>query len=486
MTCQSLFLQACCNPSKTAVIHNGRAVSYAAFANAIAGAAKHLDQRSFAAGSTVVVLINNLLDCWVVVAALEQQGCITVCVQSSAMIPSLALDAFEAVVTTDTEVVRHQQAAVDGSDIYVIPGLYYDNDMASEEFNADETSTMAGHILLTSGTTGRYKKVFMPLAGQQHRDRETCKRQHICSETIYHAAYFGLWSAIGYLVPPSVWRVGGTVIIDQRPDWAAHFLNSGTSYAALVPDMASQLLQAVDKLSAPPIPVMDCELQITAGFMSSNLAEQIGRRLTKNLRASYGNTEINIFTLESMVNDLDDWHWLMPSSFRTIEVVDSADNCCASGEEGLVRIQLTAEDAHYYMDNPEASRKVFKNGYFYPGDQAVGRADGRIRILGRSADVLNIRGRKLAVGPIEHKLQNLLGVDQVCIFSGITSSGEEEIVIVVEADKWPEKSVLDSLGEKIIQYDRVRFNIVRQFPRTDMDANKINRRALRKLVYTES
>jgi acyl-coenzyme A synthetase/AMP-(fatty) acid ligase len=140
-------------------------------------------------------------------------------------------------------------------------------------------------------------------------------------------------------------------------------------------------------------------------------------------------------------------------------------------------------DCHSYVDDPQTSEKVFRSGYFYPGDMAVQRADGRIRILGRSADVLNFRGQKLAVAPIEHNIQHNLGVENVCLFSGISNEGEDEVVIAIESERWPEQSDLNNLGHEFAQFDQVRFAIVYPFPRTRTGTSKVDRIALRKLVF---
>jgi acyl-coenzyme A synthetase/AMP-(fatty) acid ligase len=183
------------------------------------------------------------------------------------------------------------------------------------------------------------------------------------------------------------------------------------------------------------------------------------------------------------VTDLDDLHWLAPTEYHAVEIIDAVGNVCAVEQEGELRIRLTELDYSCYLDAQEASEKVFRDGHLYPGDMAVRRADGRIRILGRSADVVNFRGQKLAVAPMEDKIQTILSVNAVCLFSGINSSGEEEVVIAMETEQWPEKSELDHLGHEFAQFDQVRFAIVYPFPRTQTGTSKINRVALRKLVF---
>jgi len=77
----------------------------------------------------------------------------------------------------------------------------------------------------------------------------------------------------------------------------------------------------------------------------------------------------------------------------------------------------------------------------------------------------------------------MLGVENVCLFSGLNSEGEEEVVIAIESAQWPEQSHLNHLGHEFAQFDQVRFAIVYPFPRTRTGMSKIDRVALRKLVY---
>src|SRR5262249_12691210 len=153
----------------------------------------------------------------------------------------------------------------------------------------------------------------------------------------------------------------------------------------------------------------------------------------------------------SRVTITDDMHWLAPHDGRTIEIVDENGNKCREGE---LRFLLTEVDCTSYLDDEEASAKVFRNGFFYPGDLAVRRADGRIRILGRVDDVLNWQGRKYPVAPIEHKIQQLLGVDEVCVFSGLNAAGNEELAVAVQSSRQPSRSELEAVARKCLPSER--------------------------------
>ena len=115
---------------------------------------------------------------------------------------------------------------------------------------------------------------------------------------------------------------------------------------------------------------------------------------------------------------------------------------------------------------------------------AVSRADGRVRILGRTADVLNLGGQKVAVAPLELELQKLLKVEEVCLFSGLDDAGKEELVVVVQSDRELAKSERDQIVGQFPAFERICFAVLKEFPRTATGTRKTLRSELRKLVFT--
>jgi acyl-coenzyme A synthetase/AMP-(fatty) acid ligase len=144
---------------------------------------------------------------------------------------------------------------------------------------------------------------------------------------------------------------------------------------------------------------------------------------------------------------------------------------------------LVNGDARAYLDDQEATARHFRGGYFYPGDMAVRRADGRVRILGRFADVLNIQGQKLAVAPLEQRLQSFLGVENVCLFSGLDRDGREELVVALETDRETTPVEREQIALNYRMYGHVRIVTVKPFPRTDTGMEKIRRTELRKMIF---
>ena len=484
MSFQTICAAAHEHPAKPAIVYNGTAISYAAFAHTIGATIRHLEIHEFAAGDTVVVVIHNLRDCWVVVLALQSLGLNTVCVSSVAVLETLRLTNISGIVTTEIEVPKHQLEpdTRTGNRVITIPNPGFGSDDLLPVPAVRESAKIGDHILYTSGTTGRYKKLLWAGDLQQRRDAERIASDDYNADTVYHCANLGLWTSAGYKIPQTLWQVGGCLILDQRPQWCEYFLQSAMTNAFLVPDLANQLLNTLDGKGLSSSPLDFC-LTLAGGFISRKVAEQLINRVTTNLRILYGATEINVLVLEAKVTNLDDLHWLGCRDSRSVEIIDEAGSLCPVDVEGQLRVRLTELDCSSYLEDVEASEKVFKSGYFYPGDMAVRRADGRIRILGRSVDVVNFRGQKRAVAPIEHNIKDHLGVENVCLFSGINSEGEEEVVIAIESEQWPEKSLLNHLGHEFAQFDQVRFAIVYPFPRTQTGTSKVDRVALRKLIF---
>jgi acyl-coenzyme A synthetase/AMP-(fatty) acid ligase len=170
--------------------------------------------------------------------------------------------------------------------------------------------------------------------------------------------------------------------------------------------------------------------------------------------------------------------WLAPSLAPDIEVVDEDDQPVRIGEEGILRVKFSPVFPTEYMDDPEATAQHFRNGYFYPGDMAVRRSDGRIRILGRAGDVLNLRGTKRAIGPFEDWARNILQVADVCIFAHQTDDGKEMLIVAIESSRLPDPAQLDAAARRLRQISAVCFQVFKKFPRSENGMMKVDRREL--------
>ena len=491
MIVNRIYEWAKCQPEKTALIWNHVSVSYLSFANAILATIEFFQQQNLPAGRTAIVLVTDLLDAWLIIMALRALGLNTISVTSIPAANALKIRDVACIVITQTEAAARPglvRMAASDAKIVVVPQLHR-ADLPTTLVTAPvdsgpwSGSPFGGHILYTSGTTGAYKKIMMSGEHEDQRNSARARLYSSNSNTIGHFIDFGLWSGIGFKGPPAIWHVGGCVVLNQSDDRFENFFLDGITVAHLNPPMLKDLLQTRGPLAHP---IDGFELFVGGGFLPIDLAEQSIQKLTDRITVYYSATELIPSPLWSAFRTKDDLHWLMPTTERLIQIIDENGHECATDQEGELRFQLSDIDCTHYLDDEEASARIFRDGFFYPGDMAVRRQDGRIRILGRFADVVNLRGQKIAVAPIEQAIQRDLRVDEVCLFSGLNKQGYEELVVAIQSNQEIEKSKLEVVARKFFPSERVRFTIRREFPRTETGMRKIKRALLKKLLFEDS
>jgi acyl-coenzyme A synthetase/AMP-(fatty) acid ligase len=467
-------------PAKTAMIHGDRLYSYAVFARAIEATRIFLRNLKLPAGRTAVVCIGNLADAWIVLLGLRSIGLNTISVSSIKAAKSLGVRDIACVVVTEAEKQRHgiDEQSWSGITLVAVPSTIYKNIQAGDiPRHPDDAPSLGGHITYTSGTTGYYKKIFTDGGAQSKRDAYRAHGEPYDERTVHFLANFAPWTGVGFNLPSAVWHAGGCVVFNQSPDSFLRSFRHGVTRTFMAPPMVDALLRQRGDATEP---LGEFELFVGGGFVPLALAQRAVEKLTKLVTIDYGATE-HTSGMRGRFRTRDDLHWLVPD-VSTFEIVGHHGGECLADEEGELRVRLRDIDATSYLDDEETSRKFFRDGYFYPGDMAVRRADGRIRILGRVADVLNVQGQKIAAAPTEHKIQESLGVSAVCLFSLLNDDAKEELVVAIEATRVPPKSELDKVAREFKSFERVRFEVLQEFPRTEAGMQKINRKELRKII----
>ena len=488
MAFDDIYRWATSQPEKAAMIYNGQTFSYATLARGIEATRRFLERLSPPAGKVAVVVLQNIADAWVNAHALRALGLTTICVPNITTARALQIRNVACIVTTEVEQHSHniQKSDLPGIPLIVMPSTLYANIFAGEIPRPPvDAPSPGGHILYTAGTTGSFKKVLMEGRIEDTRNEARALSQGFDITSIDHGLDFGIWSGAGFKQPSAIWHVGGTEIIDQRPDAIDHFFDHRFTKTGILPIAMDRLIKHQDASIDDHRPSFDFQISHSGGFMTKRLADSVVEKLTSDLQVTYSATEFIRVPLKSRYRTVDDLHWLKSVAGSVAEIVDENDAPCLAGEEGYVRVLLTDVDADGYLDDPEATARFFRHGYFYPGDLGVQRADGAIRILGRSNDVLNVRGSKLAVAPLEQRAQEHLGVETVCLFSGLDKMGVEELVVVIEGDRAPSQDEMQKLAATFPQFERLRFEMMSRFPRTEAGMQKVKRSEIRKLVFPD-
>ncbi len=109
-----------------------------------------------------------------------------------------------------------------------------------------------------------------------------------------------------------------------------------------------------------------------------------------------------------------------------VQIVDEAGQPTPDGELGELRIRhdYLAND---YLNAPDARESAFREGWFHPGDLGHFLPDGRLEIVGRTRDTLNVGGVKLPGPAIDAALRDITDVVDAMCFLLPDSSGISRI-----------------------------------------------------------
>ena len=472
MITQAIFDWAERTPDRTAVIFNDRPWSYRMFAQAIAVARGYFAQRGYVGPGYAVLAVHSLMDFWILSLALRSLGLTTVVVTSSVEVGKLGLPNVRCVITSTGETWSGLDGLCTELGLPLLSvSLAGEPALGLEAFEAPHP--LGGHILQTSGTTGIRKMVLISPACDAVRMRHRVEVLGLNQDTLFCVFNLAAWTGAGYGWPAGTWTAGGAVVIEQERKQYEALLRPGITHAMLTPSFLAAILAAY----AGAFPRNNAmQLIVGGGAMTRMLVDQAKARITPNLFNYLGSTEAGIIALTRLDSPEDQkWHRLAPG--RVVEIVDESDRPVPTGEIGQVRVS-TEGGPTSYLNDEAATRAFFKNGFFYPGDLAVMRSDGRMALQGRVTDIINVQGDKISPAPIEDRLAELLGVSGVCLFSMQNDSGEEEIHVVFETPTPIGSERLTAVfSQELGGFHRASVHYVAALPRNQM--GKVLRQAVR-------
>ncbi|MCT1452256.1 long-chain-fatty-acid--CoA ligase [Corynebacterium sp. p3-SID1145] len=134
-----------------------------------------------------------------------------------------------------------------------------------------------------------------------------------------------------------------------------------------------------------------------------------------------------------------------------------------------------------YLNNPEATEKVFHDGWFRTGDMGVMEEDGFIKLVSRIKELIITGGFNVYPAEVEETLRGHRDVVDVAVVGRPRSDGSEDVVACVVLDRGAELNP-DSLKE-FARENLTRYKVPRSFyhfedlPKDQM--GKIRRREVR-------
>lgn len=114
-----------------------------------------------------------------------------------------------------------------------------------------------------------------------------------------------------------------------------------------------------------------------------------------------------------------------------IQILHENGQPCIEGEIGTVHIR-TACMASGYVDDDAATARSFRDGWFLPGDLATWGPDGRLDVIGRANDVVNLGGRKVSLTDVDQLLAAVPGVVQAVAFRHPAEDRQDELAALLQ------------------------------------------------------
>jgi acyl-CoA synthetase (AMP-forming)/AMP-acid ligase II len=221
------------------------------------------------------------------------------------------------------------------------------------------------------------------------------------------------------------------------------------------------------------------EALLCAGdVLSSTLSHRLRSRICSHLVTFYGSTEASMSATahaHEIIAVPRAVGFVTPQV--TIQVVDASGSILPADQEGHVRIK-SRYAVDQYFGNPEESSKVFRDGWFYPGDLGLLNSEGLLVITGREQSVLNLGGDKISPETIELILSQFNDILEAAVFSVPNEYGNREIwaAIVCKGPR-DQGALAEYCAARIPRpFAPTRFYFVESLPRNEM--GKIDRNHL--------
>jgi long-chain acyl-CoA synthetase len=203
--------------------------------------------------------------------------------------------------------------------------------------------------------------------------------------------------------------------------------------------------------------------------------------VSERLYVRYGATEIGSVSLCRPGEHSEDEGAGIPVPGVTVEIVDEQGQALQAGELGHIRLKAPGIATHYYK-GPEQTAKRFRDGWFWPGDMGVLRADGSLVVKGRADDMMILNGLNIFPSEIERVLEQHPAV-AVAAAVGLPSRIHGQIpVAVIELRSGESVTPADLqvfARERLALRTPRRILVVEQLPRNSQ--GKIRRRDLLEL-----
>ena len=428
MTTEYVAFHAAERPDAVAFIINGREISYSQFARDIQKLTHALREFELPRGAKVAIGVgDNVYFRWLLRLAFERLCVVTFDHLEKLSSPRLLGD-FDLVLSQkkiDAERVRSQYEITPEW----LHGILARPDRGKEAIPAKGSDDPL-RILFTSGTTGTPKKL---LYSRRVHEGSVTKMMWFANFT-RQSRHLDMVGVVA--VPTACLRAGGTLVFDKRMTAGEAIASYSITHITLFPLKLRQLLDDLPNGFAKPAGL---KIFSRGAALSRALRDQARTRLATEVCDIYGSNEAGFV---SSIRDDAEFGSVWPGV--QIDVVDDRDEPVPLGQIGRIRVK-TDRMVQGYLDDPEATTRMFKDGWFYAQDFGILQSSHRLQVVGRSDEVLNISGQKFSPEELEDWVVKFADVGDAGVCSIQNADGIEEIVVAVSGARAGEQELSERI-----------------------------------------
>ena len=467
MTAEYVAYHAACRPDAISIVSDGREIAYAELDRDIRAMSWAMRGLGLSRGQSIVVRCDNAYVHWLLLIASERLGVAAV---------SLVDDGDPELLASVDRILTDKALPAGPVRQHALTEDWIAAALSSPEAETPPAPAADDcvRIVSTSGTTGPAKRFLVRRDAQDARTAQWITSFNISSSSRYLVS-IPLAMRGTFDCGCACLRAGGTIVIETRKPTTQALCTHTVTHLLVLPMHLKAILEELPPDFAKP---RDLTIVSFGGRISQELRERATKRLATALCETYGTSEVcTIGTI--WAPDTDGFGTIPPRA--QVEVLDERGNPLPIGRVGEVRVRTDAM-CEGYLGNPEATSRMFRDGWFYPGDLAILRSGRQVKILGRSDDILNIGGQKYLPGYLEELVLRSKVAGDVGVSSVAGADGIDRVCVAIAQPRCAEAELLSRVVAAFQDFQLGGIDVVkvREIPRT---ANgKIERARLKAMV----
>jgi fatty-acyl-CoA synthase/long-chain acyl-CoA synthetase len=493
-----LAVHAQAQPSKTVIVCEGRQVSFLELNNRANRVAHAVAGLGVPAGGRTAVMAYNSVAGYEISAGLRKAGLIGVPVNFRLRGPEVAYilnDSGAGIVFAGPDfvsVVEEARAGVEGERRYVAIGVdavpagwhrYEDLLAAASEQEPEGVGSVLGaSMIYTSGTTGRPKGAFRAQGVGMELALQSIQIFGLDAGDVHLVAGPGYHSAVAYFSMLTI-LLGGTVVVMPKfdPERALRLIaERRCTTTFMAPVLLQRIMDLPEEVRARHDVSSMRALILGAAPFPFTLKERAVRYFPDALYEFYGATETGVNLVLTPAEQLaHPGSCGRPTATTEVLLLDDDGRPVPDGTPGQLWVRNTGL-AEYY-NQPDATRRSMRDGFFTVGDVAYRDPAGYYFICDRKIDMVISGGVNIYPAEVEAVLHAHPAVRDAAVIGVPDAHWGESLKAVVALQPGGQATAEELMawcGQELADYKRPRsVDFVDELPRDQ--AGKLLKRQIR-------